>query len=141
MQEEYYAGGATVSLEGVAVKFFQSGDDTTTMEFHFYFSDGKHQDSSVVHNHMSKLIEHLKVNKILGTNGTLLCTTDGCAAQYRPGTAYYLLSALAVSHGIVIQRSIHAPCHGKGEITCLYYHFYILILTDYLHSSLLFFLQ
>ena len=57
------------------------------MEFHSYFSDGKQQDSSVVHNHtMTKLIEYLKVNKILGTNGTLLGTADGCAAQYRSGT-------------------------------------------------------
>ena len=138
VQEEYYAGGATVSLEGVAVKFFPSADDTTTMEFHSYFSDGKQQDSSVVHNHMTKLIQYLKVNKILATNGTLLCTTDGCAAQYRSGTAYYLLSALSVTHGIVIQRSIQAPGHGKGEKTCLYYLNYILILTDCLLSSLLF---
>ena len=44
MQEEYYAtGGATVSLEGVAVKF-PSGDDTTKIEFHSYLSDGKLQD-------------------------------------------------------------------------------------------------
>ena len=61
VQKEYYAGWATVSLEGVTVKFFPSGDDTTVMEFHSYFSDGKLQDSSVVHNHMTKLIEHLKV--------------------------------------------------------------------------------
>ena len=34
VQEQYYTGGATVSLEGVAFKFFPTGDDTTTMEFH-----------------------------------------------------------------------------------------------------------
>ena len=52
---------------------------------------------------MTKLlvIEYLKVNKILGANGTLLFTTDGCAAQYRSATFSYLLSALAVSHGIL----------------------------------------
>ena len=88
------------------------------MEFCSYFSDGKLQDSSVVHNHITELFEYLKVNKILGTNGTLLCTTDRCAAQYAPCTAYYLLSALAVSHGIVNQRSLQAPRHGKGENTC-----------------------
>ena len=139
VQEEYYTGGATVSLEGVAVNFFPTGDDTTTMEFHLYFSDGKQQDSSVLHNHMTKLIEYLKVNKILATNGTLLCTTDGCAAQYRSGTAYYLSSALAVSHGIVIQKSIQAPGHRKGVNTYLYHYFciFIMILTDYLLSSLL----
>ena len=60
--------------------------DTTTMEFYSYLSDGKQQDSSVVQNHVTKLIEYLKVNKILGANSTLLSTTDGCAAQYRSGT-------------------------------------------------------
>ena len=40
----------------------------------------------IVHNHMTKLIEVLKVNDPLGTNGTCLCTTDGCAAHYRSGT-------------------------------------------------------
>ena len=36
VQEECYAGGSIVSLEGVAMKFFPSGDDTTKMEFHSY---------------------------------------------------------------------------------------------------------
>ena len=58
VQEEYYAGATTVSLEGVAVKFIPAGDDTRTMEFHSYFSDGKQWDSSVVHNYMTKLIEY-----------------------------------------------------------------------------------
>ena len=108
-----------MSLEGVAVKFFPSGDDIIRTEFHCYFSNGKQQDSSVFCNHMTKLIEYFKVNKILCTNGTFLCTTDGCVAQYRSGTAYYLLSALSVRHGtIVIQRSIQALGHGKDENTC-----------------------
>jgi len=46
----------------------------------------------------------------------LICTTDGCAAQYRSGTAFYLLTALAVSENITIQRRILAPGHGKGII-------------------------
>ena len=59
------------------MKSFPGGDDTTRMEFNSYFSEGKLQDSSVVHNYMIKLIEYLKVNEILGSNGTLLCTMDG----------------------------------------------------------------
>ena len=91
------------------------------MDFHwssYCCCCGKLQDSSVVHNHMTKHVESLKVNKILGSNGSLLCTIDGCAAQYRSGTAFYLLSSLAVSHDIVMQRSIQAPGHGKSENTC-----------------------
>ena len=119
-EEYYYAGGTNVSLEGAAAEFFPNGDDTTRMEYHSYFrNDGNLQDSSIVHNHMTRLIEYLKVKKILGTNGTLLCTiTDGCAAQYVSGSAYYLLSAIDMSRGIVIQRSIQAPGPDKGENTC-----------------------
>ena len=41
VQEEYYFGGATISIEGAAVKFYPSGEDTTAMEFFTYLSDGK----------------------------------------------------------------------------------------------------
>ena len=40
-QLEYYSGGATISIEGVAVQFFRQGDAKSTMEFHSCFSDGK----------------------------------------------------------------------------------------------------
>ena len=45
MQEEYYAGGTTVALEGVAVIYFPTGDDNATMKFHSYYSDDKQHDS------------------------------------------------------------------------------------------------
>ena len=45
VQEEYYAGGTTVALEGVAVIYFPTGDDNATMKFHSYYSDDKQHDS------------------------------------------------------------------------------------------------
>ena len=122
--------------------FFPTGDDTTTMGFHSYSSDGKQQDSSVVHNHMTKLIDYFWkwIRFWLQMVHCFAQLMFMLTAQYRSGTAYYLLLALAISHCIVFERSIQAPGHGKGENTCLYYHFYIfvLILTEYLLSSLLF---
>ena len=115
VQEEYYFGGATISIEGAAVKFYPSGEDTTAMEFFTYLSDGKQQDSSIVHNHMEKLIKHLKEQGIIRSQGcSLICTTDGAASQYRSGTAFYFLSVLAVKYNLAISRCIQAPGHGKG---------------------------
>ena len=114
VQEEYYLGGVTISIEGASVKFYPNGEDTTAMEFFTYLSDGKIQDSSVVHNHMEKLILHLKEKGIIRSQGySLICTTDGAASQYRSGTAFYFLTVLAVKYNIAISRCIQAPGHGK----------------------------
>jgi hypothetical protein len=42
--------------------------------------------------------------------------TDGCGKQYRCATACFLLSLLASTHKIVINRAIRAPGHGKDEV-------------------------
>ena len=88
-QFEHFLGGATVSLEGVAVEFFWNDDTEKTMEFHTYLSDGKQQDSAVVSNHTEKLISFLMDEGVLKAGGRLFCHTDGCGSQYRCGTAYY----------------------------------------------------
>ena len=87
-QLEYYSGGATISLEGVAVKFFRQGNEKSTMEFHTYLSDGKQQDSAVVNNHMEKLIVFLRKENVLKPGGHIYCHSDGCGSQYRCSTAY-----------------------------------------------------
>ena len=76
-------------------------------------------------------------------------TTDGCATQYRSGTVYKRLSALAaVSHSVVIQILIQAPGHGKGENTCVidssmyhnphrlfcFHHFYSIGIVDWVNG-------
>ena len=112
-QLEYYSGGATISLEGVAVKFFRQGSAESIMEFHTYLSDGKQQDSAVVNNHMEKLVQFLLEESVLKFGGHIYCHSDGCGVQYRCSTAYYFLSALAYKYGISISRHISAPGHGK----------------------------
>ena len=115
-QLEYYSGGATISLEGVAVKFFRQGNEKSTMEFHTYLSDGKQQDSAVVNNHMEKLIVFLRNENVLKPGGHIYCHSDGCASQYRCSTAYYFLSALAYKYKISISRIISASGHGKFDV-------------------------
>lgn len=42
--------------------------------------------------------------------------TDGCAKQYRCGTALLFLSLLACTCNITIDRAIGAPGHGKDIV-------------------------
>ena len=46
----------------------------------------------------------------------ILSDTDGCSAQYRCGTALFLLQKLAVELNIIYDRSIDVEGHGKRKI-------------------------
>ena len=91
VQAEHFLGGATVSIEGVATEFWkenEGGELVKNMEFHTYISDGKQQDSAIVHFIMEKLIRYLQDKGILKVDCTLYCHSDGCSGQYRSSTAY-----------------------------------------------------
>ena len=80
---EHFGSGCTISLEGVAVRFYPVGsDEKIQLDFHTYLSGGKEQDSSVVHCHMEILIQFLMEEGILKEGGRILEHSDGCAAQY-----------------------------------------------------------
>ena len=82
-QHEYFGGGSTISIEGVAVQMVtDSESNSRSTSFHTYFSEGKQQDSSVVFNHMQKLIKFLKKEGVLKTGSTILCNTDGCSGKF-----------------------------------------------------------
>ena len=82
----------TVSLEGVAFKFFDghgaSSNDVPTTDFHTFLSNGKQQDSAVVYNHFEKLLEFPTAEGVIRNVLTILCNTNGCSSQYRCGTAF-----------------------------------------------------
>ena len=42
--------------------------------------------------------------------------TDGCSAQYRSANAIFLMTILSINHGVIIDRMVHAPGHGKGMV-------------------------
>ena len=71
-----------MSIEGVAVQIVKNPDQNAKeMSFHTFLADGKQQDSSVVYNHMEKLIKFLKSERVLRNGSTILCNTDGCSGE------------------------------------------------------------
>ena len=84
IQTEHFGGSCTVSLEGVAVRFFPAGAhvEAPVMHFFTFLSDSKVQDSSVVNYNMDKLLHYLKAQGVLKPGDFLLTNSDGCAAQY-----------------------------------------------------------
>ena len=62
---------------------------------------------------MDKLLHYLKAEGAMKRGDLLLTNSDGCTAQYRSSTAFFILSSLAVSHEIAIDRAISCPGHGK----------------------------
>ena len=63
------------------------------------------------------LIRQLKAgNLLVAMLSVLYETMDGCAKQYRSGTALYLMAYTAMEFRICINRMIMAPGHGKSPI-------------------------
>jgi hypothetical protein len=128
IQSDHFGNDRDLSIEGVSVHyhtleslraFEESGDKSDLepwMEFHSHFSDNSKQDAATTHEHMDRLVSLLLERGVLKRGGWVLDHTDGCAKQYRCGTALYLLALLAVSYGIVIDRAVGAPGHGKCEV-------------------------
>ena len=112
-QHEYFSGRATISIEGVSVKYFPATGGAKQMDFHTYLSDGKIQNAAVVNLNMEKLILFLKEEGVLVDDSIIYCHSDGCAEQYRSGTAFYFLSTLALKYNITISRFIGCSGHGK----------------------------
>ena len=86
------------------------------MEMHLHFSDSSRQDSRTTFAHMQVELKYLEDTGIIRKGGTILEDTDSCAKQYRSGTSLYLNTLLATTHGIVIDRAVGAPGHGKDEV-------------------------
>ena len=42
--------------------------------------------------------------------------TNGCAKQYRSDLDIYLMTVLSSSYGIIMDRAINAPGHGKNVV-------------------------
>ena len=87
------------------------------MQFHSHLSSGKMQNAATTHNHMKKLIEELIEEKLLlPVIGVIFDNTDGCSKQYRCANAIYLLSLLAATCNITIDRAIGCAGHGKDIV-------------------------
>ena len=129
IQSDHFGNGRSLSMEGSSVETFckravdawkngvwQMDEADLRMVFHSHFSDDSRQDAATTHAHMTVLLNQLKEVGELCVGMTLYDDTDGCGKQYRCGTALYLLSVLACTFGIVIDRAIGAPGHGKDIV-------------------------
>ena len=129
IQCDHFGNSRNLSMEGSSVETFcraavdayrngvwQMSDDDLRMTFHSHFSDDSRQDAATTHAHMTVLLEQLKEIGELLEGMTMWDDTDGCGKQYRCGTALYLLSVLATTWGITIDRAIGAPGHGKDLV-------------------------
>jgi hypothetical protein len=128
-QSEHFGNGRSLSMEGSAVVSFyreqlaqfingeiDASDLPTFMEFHSHFSDFSKQDAASTYAHTDKLVTVLFESGRMKRGGTMFESTDGCTKQYRCGTACFLLSLLAVTRQIIIDRAIGAPGHGKDIV-------------------------
>jgi hypothetical protein len=130
IQSAHFGQGRDVSIEGSSIRTctieslqqyedgeINEGDIERTLETHSHFSDDSRQDASTTHAHMDLLIKRLKEDGRIKEYVTkFLEETDGCSKQYRCATACFLLSLLASTHKIIIDRAIGAPGHGKDEV-------------------------
>ena len=120
IQSSHFGQGCTVSIEGYTCHYRDPDDGSKLiLDFHSYLSDNKTQNAATVQNHMEKLLEFLIESKKLlkrGGPGKFLCTTDGCAKQYKCSTSLYFMSVLAHTFGVVVDRAICCPGHGKSLV-------------------------
>ena len=84
-------------------------------DFHSFLSDDKTQMACTVDWRMEALIKKLTKDNLLCKGGRLLGSTDGCGKQYKCSTATSFMSLLYFRYGIVIDRAIWTPGHGKYE--------------------------
>jgi hypothetical protein len=114
IQSEHFGNCRSLSIEGCSCRYMRLAE--CLMEMHSHFSDSSRQDSRTTFAHMQVELKYLEDAGIIQKGSTNLEDTDGCAKQYRSGTSLYLNTLLATTHGIVIDRAVGAPGHGKDEV-------------------------
>ena len=68
-----------------------------------FFSDDRKQDSATTNAHRKRLIELLKIKKVLTSELiTIWENTDGCGEQYRCALELYLMSVLSQCYSVII---------------------------------------
>ena len=129
IQGDHFNKDRSLSMEGYGLtafdpsKLLDYANGTITLkevcsslgkQYHSFFSDDLKQDAVTTHSNMEKLFKAAIGDTKKGL--TCLDNTDGCTKQYRRTTALFMLTMLATSLGIIIDRAIGAPGHGKSEI-------------------------
>ena len=119
IQSTHFGYQPSVSLEGCVVKQWQrpavgKHATSTQLSYHCYLSDDKRQDARTTYINTVHMIKKLRSEGYLEKGTTLWEQMDGCAKQYRCGTALYLMSVISMMYDIKVNRMISAPSHGKA---------------------------
>ena len=106
IQDKYYSGNRSVSIEGIVLEHFsaapQADINSSTLSrprhavFHSFLSDDSKQDAATTTAHSKILISLLKNKKVLTTSlSTIWENNDGCAEKYICASALYLMSVIS----------------------------------------------
>ena len=102
-QHQYFNKDESLGIEGVTVFFQPKNNDGHELRFYSFLSTDKAQDGKIVHANIRLMMDHLKNDMKEGTEVRvkIIDDTDGCAVQYRCGTALYMLWKLSHEMNIV----------------------------------------
>ena len=117
-QHEYFNKDKSLGIEGVTAYFKPKNSDDYELRFYSFLSTDKKQDGKVVYANIKLMLDHIKSDTIEGTEvrWKIIDDTDGCAVQYRCGTALWVLHKLSNEMNFVYDRGIDAEGHGKKLI-------------------------
>ena len=107
-----------VGMEGIITRYYRHGSEH--MEFFSFLSSKKVQNAKTSYMNTCQLIQQLQSPQyrlLTRFSGAMLYEqSDGCSAQYTSGTAIWCAIVIANHFGIIINRMITAPQHGKGPV-------------------------
>ncbi|KAL7523541.1 hypothetical protein ACHAWF_000561, partial [Thalassiosira exigua] len=115
-QAEHFAKHQRLSMEGCAAWYQNQLTGTNQLTFYSHLSDENRQDVGTVAQNIRQMLIDLCHNKKelnVCELKVLISLVDGCAEQYRSGSVCYELCNLAREFGIVYDRIIQVPSHGK----------------------------
>ena len=115
-QTEHFAKEQSLSMEGCATYYHNQLTGKNQLTFYSHLSDEKRQDAGTVGANTRSMLKDLFIHrKELCPHCFRVLTSvcDGAASQYRSGLCCYELCHLSMEFGIVYDRIIQAPHHGK----------------------------
>ena len=128
IQGDHYGVQVNMKLEGSTITFRRDqagtnmiGDNLLAQHPKIYFahlSDDGTQSCETSYYNFTKQVEYLQQCQIYDPNirHIFYDNTDGCTDQYRCSKAVYLMSILACTYKVDIDRLIHPPSHEKDKV-------------------------
>jgi hypothetical protein len=114
IQSENFGKDTDVSIE-IRIVSFQDADMSRRVVSYSHLSDEKPQIAATTFQNTNDMLNDLKERQeVIDDNyNMIIYITDGCAGQYKCGTALYLLTILAQNTGKVLYHFVKCAGHGK----------------------------